>query len=92
MAHEETLNELHTILHDTRLEHEDRDDLYTILSQTSEEECTRIVELFKKKPDWIYKMMDNLTAKRAALGIGSHDLWKEILEQEEKELLILSTK
>jgi hypothetical protein len=86
MPLEETLHSLKTTLSESNLSVEDRDDLYSVLSQMTEDECKAVAALFKAKPDWVYTMMDNLTLKRSALSFGDHGRWKAIVEEEEQQL------
>lgn len=64
----------------------DQIDLITLFSKAKDEDLQSVLNLFSSDIAWIKKINDNFKAKQIVNITGNSELWKEILEEEEKEL------
>jgi hypothetical protein len=64
----------------------EREELIKLFANTEDSELESVVTIFSDDNSWIEKIYNNYKIKKATMAVESSDLWKEILEQEEKQL------
>lgn len=66
-------------------------DLITLFSKAKDEELEPVSDLFSNDLSWVKKISENYKAKQVANITENSDLWKKIINEEEKELKEISS-
>ena len=74
------------LIAESNLELSDQIMLTELFSKTEDNKLEEVVELFSSNPSWIEKINENYKAKHEAMTTGDSELWKKIVEEEEKQL------
>jgi len=61
-------------------------DFLLFISRISNEKQAELLTLFKKNPDWIFKIANNLQAKKKAFNKKDKKAWNEIIKKEKIDL------
>jgi hypothetical protein len=64
----------------------DQTSLIELFSRANDSDLENVADLFSKNPTWIEKISENYKAKQATFATGNSELWKKIIETEEKQL------
>lgn len=75
-----------TIFDSAEISFTEKEDLAWLFSDASEEEIQAAIDLFAEDAAWIKKISDNYHSKKIALLADDAEMWKKILEEEEKML------
>ncbi len=78
--------ELKKLIFDADLSFSEKEDLAWLFAEATEEEVQAAIDLFKEDQVWIKKISDNYHTKKIALLADDAEMWKKILEEEEKML------
>ena len=81
-----TFPELKKLIFDAELSFSEKEDLAWLFAEASEEEVAAAFDLFTEDKAWIKKISDNNHSKKIALLADDAEMWKKILEDEEKML------
>ncbi|MCX6739183.1 MAG: hypothetical protein NT098_04005 [Candidatus Parcubacteria bacterium] len=78
--------ELKKLIFDSELSFSEKEDMAWLFAEATEEEVQAAIDLFKEDQAWIKKISDNYHTKKIALLADDAEMWKKILEDEEKIL------
>ncbi len=78
--------ELKKLIFDSELSFSEKEDMAWLFAEATEEEVQAAIDLFKEDLAWIKKISDNYHTKKIALLADDAEMWKKILEDEEKIL------
>ncbi len=81
-----TFTDLKKIIFDSEITFSEKEDLAWLFSEATEEEIKAAFDLFMEDRVWIKKISDNYHSKKIALLADDAEMWKKILEDEEKIL------
>jgi len=81
-----TFTDLKKLIFDSELSFSEKEDLAWLFSEASEEEIKAAIDLFEEDTAWIRKISDNYHSKKIALLADDAEMWKSILQDEEKML------
>jgi len=81
-----TFPELKKLIFDSELSFSEKEDLAWLFAEASEEEIRAAFDLFMEDKVWVKKISDNYHSKKIALLADDAEMWKKILEDEEKML------
>lgn len=81
-----TFTDLKKLIFDSELSFSEKEDLAWLFSEASEEEIKAAIDLFEEDAVWIRKISDNYHSKKIALLADDAEMWKSILQDEEKML------
>jgi hypothetical protein len=79
-----TFPELKKLIFASELSFSEKEDMAWLFADASEEELHAAFDLFTEDAAWIKKMSDNYHSKKIALLADDPEMWKKILEEEEK--------
>ncbi len=80
----ENFQELKKIIFNTNLSFSEKEDLGWLFADATDEEISAAKELFAEDIGWVQKISDNYHSKKMALLADDVEMWKKILEDEEK--------
>jgi len=78
--------ELKKLIFDSELSFTEKEDLAWLFAEATEEELRAALDLFTEDKVWIKRISDNYHSKKIALLADDAEMWKNILEDEEKLL------
>ena len=79
-----TFPELKKLIFASELSFSEKEDLAWLFAEATEEELCAAFDLFTEDPAWVKKISDNYHSKKIALLADDAEMWKKILEEEEK--------
>ncbi|MFA5830259.1 MAG: hypothetical protein WC878_00340 [Candidatus Paceibacterota bacterium] len=77
---------LKKLIFDSELSFSEKEDLAWLFAEATEEELQAAFDLFTEDKVWIKKISDNYHSKKIALLADDAEMWKKILQDEEKML------
>ncbi|TRZ53769.1 hypothetical protein D4R99_00330 [bacterium] len=78
--------ELKKLIFESELSFSEKEDLAWLFAEATEEEVRAAIDLFEEDTAWIRKISDNYHSKKIALLADDAEMWKNILQDEEKML------
>jgi hypothetical protein len=81
---EKNFLELKKLIFASELSFSEKEDLAWLFAEATEEELAAAFDIFTEDPVWIKKISDNYHSKKIALLADDAEMWKKILEDEEK--------
>jgi hypothetical protein len=81
-----TFLELKKLIFASELSFSEKEDLAWLFDEATEEELQAAYDLFTEDGAWVKKISDNYHSKKIALLADDAEMWKKILEDEEKML------
>ena len=80
------LEEIKFLLERSNVPAVDQESFLAVLSQANNDDLATVVGVFRERPEWMSKIIDNYKAKKVALATDDENLWETILKEEEAEL------
>ncbi len=80
------IEKLKVLIDNSTLDSSDQEDLIELFTKANDSELDSVVDLFSSDSAWIEKVNANYKAKKAIMKVGDFEIWKKIIEEEEKQL------
>lgn len=80
----ENFQELRKIIFDSTIPFAEKEDMAWLFEGATQEEIQAAIDLFLEDSLWIQKISDNYHKKKIALLADDAEMWKKILEEEDR--------
>lgn len=81
------MKKIESLLAKSNLSGQDQNELLVAFQLLSEDEREELYDFLLHYPEWVDKLHRNYNQKKVVAGTGDYNKWKEIFDEEKKELV-----